>query len=186
MKCLNFGSGIDYKYSDPAKGVEWVNLDNNPSYPVEVLYDFTQFPYPFPDNEFDMVLLSHVFEHIDPNINIQVLEELYRICKPGAIIQIKCPHYSHFSAFGDLTHKKYFSSYAFENFGTDDNYYSDIAKFNVVTKRFDAIKIKDAFWKKVYCWLVNPIINLSPLLTDQVLSKLFLVSEIKWELQVLK
>jgi SAM-dependent methyltransferase len=186
MKYLNFGSGIDYKKSDHPNGIEWVNLDNNPSYPVEVLYDFTIFPYPFEDNTFDGVLMSHVFEHIDPNINIKVLEELYRICKPGAEIDIKCPHFSHFSAFGDLTHKKYFSSYVFENFSTKDNYYSSIAKFKVVRKQFDAIKIKDRLWKKIYCFLVNPIINMSPILTDQILSKIFLISEIRWVLKVIK
>lgn len=44
----------------------------------------------FPDNEFDLITLSHVIEHVlDP---IALLEECKRVVKPGGRVLITCPN----------------------------------------------------------------------------------------------
>lgn len=46
----------------------------------------------FPDNYFDKVISSDFFEHMSLKDNIQVLNEIKRVVKPGGIIVIKTPN----------------------------------------------------------------------------------------------
>lgn len=58
---------------------------------------------PFPDNSVDMVYAHHIFEHIGAGFYL-LMQEIYRVCKPGAIIDIQVPHPRHDYFLGDLTH----------------------------------------------------------------------------------
>ena len=107
MKKLNLGCSTDVR-----KG--FVNLDINPKYNPDVVWDMTKFPYPFEDNTFDYVLMRDILEHFFKPIPI--LEEVYRICKPGAEIKIECPHWSHYGSWNDLDHKRAYAIRCFEAF----------------------------------------------------------------------
>ena len=74
-------------------------------------------PYqlPFSDDEFDVVLASHVLEHIK-NI-LPLMQELHRVAKPGARMHIRVPYGSHSIAFEDPTHVRQFFPKSFEYFG---------------------------------------------------------------------
>ena len=120
-KKLNLGSGEDYR--PPEKG--WINLDNNRMYHPDILHDIAKVPFPFKKDTFDEIFCSHIFEHFSDLVTL--LEELYRISKSKAIITIKVPHFSHFTAYGDITHKKYFSTMCFSH---TDGYYSH--KFKIM------------------------------------------------------
>ena len=65
-----------------------------------------KFPYPFEQDSVDEILLKHVLEHIgqDPNLFNNIIKELYRICKNGAIIDIRVPHPRHDDFISDPTH----------------------------------------------------------------------------------
>lgn len=85
MNLLNAGSG---QYN--AAG--WVNADvhdgglNNPDIKVE-----PGEPYPFENNHFDAVLMSHVIEHIKWGSVIPFLKDMSRIAKPNAPMLIIGP-----------------------------------------------------------------------------------------------
>ena len=85
MKLLNAGCGTHY-----ADG--WVNTDvwqNHETRP-DVLLKIGE-PYPFEDNTFDAVLMSHVLEHIAwPEVSA-FLKDMSRVAKPGAPMLIVCP-----------------------------------------------------------------------------------------------
>lgn len=97
MKKLNFGCGIDIKE-------EFDNVDFQN-------FDFNKFPYPLKDNIYDYILVRDVLEHLDyPN---KVLDELHRICKKDAIIEIIVPYYNSAGAFGSMEHHHYFNRNCF-------------------------------------------------------------------------
>jgi predicted SAM-dependent methyltransferase len=57
---------------------------------VDVVHDLSRVPYPLPDNSADEIRLSHVLEHfVDP---LPILEETWRIARPGGIVHIRPPH----------------------------------------------------------------------------------------------
>jgi SAM-dependent methyltransferase len=87
-----------------------VGLDISPSTAADIVHDLDVFPYPIEDSSFDQILLQDVIEHVrEP---IKVFEELHRIGRPGAQIQLRTPHFSSVLAYGDPTHRHYFSALA--------------------------------------------------------------------------
>mgnify|MGYP001206309351 CR=1 FL=1 len=84
----------------------FVNVDKFNVYEVDIVHDLEVFPYPFEDNSVDIILLSHVLEHIGqtPDIFNNIIRELYRICKNDAKIEINVPHPRHDDFLADPTH----------------------------------------------------------------------------------
>jgi predicted SAM-dependent methyltransferase len=91
---LHLGCGRDIK-----KG--WVNVDIAPLPGVDMVVDLEKTPYPFRDNEFSEIEAHHTFEHIGNFM--PMMEELHRICKPGAIIRVSVPYYASPAFWRDRT-----------------------------------------------------------------------------------
>lgn len=115
MKKLNFGCGKIIK-----KG--WVNVDGQKAKGIDKSFDFEKFPYPLKANEFDYILLDNVFEHLI-NLN-DILDELHRISKKGAVIEIIVPYYNCSGAYNDVTHVNFFNKVSIINLITPHVYYS--------------------------------------------------------------
>lgn len=107
MKILDVGCGAN-KYPDA------IGLDNNPRTAADVIHDLGDLPYPFPDDEFDLIVASHVIEHV-PDV-MAFVTELYRIAKPGGRIRIATPHYTNPDWPNDPTHRNHFNSFSFDTF----------------------------------------------------------------------
>ena len=103
---------------------------------VDIVHNLNKYPYPFKENYADEIHLYHVLEHLDDSI--KTIEEIYRILKPGGILYLRVPHFSSLYAWGDITHKKAFSIYAFDIFDASRDYkkwgYTK-AKFDILTRR---------------------------------------------------
>ena len=84
----------------------WVNVDSVAACDPDVLWDLETFPWPWHDNSIDEIILSHVLEHLGqtPQIYLKIIQELYRICKNGALIRISVPHPRHDHYLCDPTH----------------------------------------------------------------------------------
>jgi len=99
MRKLNLGCGKDIKPG-------WINIDIK-DYGQEIVRDITR-GLPFDDNSVDEIYSCHFFEHLNGDDVRWVLEECYRVLKPGAEIFIRVPH-SHCDEAFYPDHKSYWN-----------------------------------------------------------------------------
>lgn len=128
MKILDVGCGAN-KFEGA------VGLDNNPRTAADVIHDLGSVPYPFADNEFDMIVSRHVVEHV-PDV-VAFMTELYRITRHGGTIKLVTPHYTNPDWPSDPTHRNHFNSYSFNTFTIDKqlfDFYTDVRLRNVATR----------------------------------------------------
>lgn len=112
-KALHIGCGV---HKVPGA----IGLDITPLPGVDVVLELGRENLPFDDNTFDIVYAHHVLEHITPLGD--VLSELHRVCKAGAVIDVIVPYYTCVGAFGDPTHVRFFTYRTFEHFAdTEDS-----------------------------------------------------------------
>jgi len=91
-----------------------IGLDNNPRTAADVIHDLGAIPYPFPDDEFDLVVSNHVVEHV-PDV-MAFIGELHRITRHGGRIRLLTPHYTNPDWANDPTHRNHINSYTFNTF----------------------------------------------------------------------
>ena len=100
---------------------------------VDVVHDLSCRPYPFATSSADEVHLNHILEHLPDAI--QVLEEVWRITKPGGTVHIRVPHYTGPYAWKDPTHVRCFTTSSFDYFGSNIYSYYTAARFRVAAVR---------------------------------------------------
>jgi SAM-dependent methyltransferase len=123
---LDLGCGA--RKTTGAFGIDMVALPD-----VDLVRDLDAVPYPLPESCADAVHLNHVLEHVDSPV--RVLEEAWRLARPGARVYIRTPHYSGVYAGIDPTHRRAFSSKSFAYFGENAYSYYTKARFHVVRMR---------------------------------------------------
>ncbi len=109
-----------------------IGVDSRSLPGVDFVHDLACFPYPFGDDSADVIHANHVLEHL-PDV-MATMQELWRICKPGAKVHIRVPHFTGILAWRDPTHRRCFSSDSFLYFGQNEFSYTP-ARFNVVSLR---------------------------------------------------
>ena len=117
MKVLDLGCGWD-KYV--LEGAKVIGIDNRALPSVDIIHDLEE-PLPFKDDEFDLVVASHVFEHIR-NL-IPLMSEVHRILKPDGMLKAWMPYCASKDGFGWVTHIRGFSLSTMREFtyqGTPD------------------------------------------------------------------
>jgi predicted SAM-dependent methyltransferase len=82
----------------------YVGMDIRKIPGVDIVHDAQKFPYPIPSNCCHTVLLSHLWEHIEPKYRIDLVNEIWRIMQPDGQLLISCPYYASFGACQDPTH----------------------------------------------------------------------------------
>lgn len=93
-----------------AEGFEGVDLWDGPE--VTWAVDLTKFPWPWDDNSVEAIHSSHYVEHTLPvggphDGLIAFMDEVWRICKPDAKVQIIHPYLKSNRAFQDPTHTRF-------------------------------------------------------------------------------
>ena len=107
LKILDIGCGPHSK--KPGS----IGLDIRPSPNVDVVHNLDVYPYPFKDNEFDYIEMSHIIEHVQRPLDL--MNEVLRISKNGATIRIITPHYTSQLSYGDMEHFHHFGYVTFTN-----------------------------------------------------------------------
>lgn len=153
----------------------FIGVDKIKTAGVDIVHDMNVYPYPFADSTVDEVLLINILEHF-PDI-IKVIEEIWRICKNGALIRVVVPYYNSPGACQDPTHKSFFTENTFDYFtepGTtplsEFNYYSS-ARFKILSVIPGQRKVFHVFPKRIQ-WLLG--------------HHLATIHSLKFELEVIK
>jgi len=139
---LNLACGTDVDKS-------FVNIDIVDYGGVEIICDLFKIPWPVKSNLFKYVMISHFMEHVphgeDGKFLFRFCEELLRICKSGAIIEIHSPH-PFFSPRLDIPdHIRKISLNTFKYLINDDRI-KLVRKCKI--KRFNFLGISDYHFRK--------------------------------------
>lgn len=95
---INLGSGTK-RYRD------YINIDSDINSKPDYVINLEKDKLPFDDNSVEHVIAHHILEHLGDGF-IPCLKELYRVCKPNAIIDVRVPHPRHDIFLIDPTHKR--------------------------------------------------------------------------------
>jgi SAM-dependent methyltransferase len=154
-----------------------VGLDISADTDADIVHNLDELPYPIEDASFDQILMQDVIEHVrEP---IKVLEELHRIARPGARIQLRTPHFSSILAYGDPTHRHYFSTIAIRSLAEPRfAHYTDV--------RFRVVHITLDLWLPFRLVGLGAIANRFPETYEKYLAFRFPTMNIRAEFEVLK
>lgn len=167
MKKIILDLGCGSRKYDGAIGIDRVPVPG-----VDIIADLNK-KLPIKDDSVDLIYSYHFLEHVDNFLFI--VEEMYRVARNRAIIQIRVPYFMCFDAFTDPTHRNFFTERAFDYFADKIyyNYYSR-AKFKILKKNL----------------VINPNLRnriLSFFIPKRYLKAIFDVyNEIEFELEVMK
>ncbi len=109
-RVLDVGCG-EYKISG-AIGIDRRNWPN-----VDVVHDLNCYPWPFPDDSFDRIVCRHSLPHLDDVV--RAMDELHRIARPGATVEVVTPHFTSDNCFTDPTTRAFFGHRSMDYFCVD-------------------------------------------------------------------
>jgi SAM-dependent methyltransferase len=107
MSILDAGCG-------QAKTPGAIGIDFNPNTAADIVHDLNRYPWPLADSTFDRIVCSHIVEHIADLIRF--MEEVHRLGRPGALVDIVTPHFSSRFSYTDPTHVRHLSLFSFDYF----------------------------------------------------------------------
>jgi SAM-dependent methyltransferase len=107
-----------------------VGLDISADTDADIVHDLDHFPYPIEDESFDVILMQDVLEHVAEPMHLA--DELHRILRPGGRVQLRTPHFSSALAYGDPTHRHYYSTKAIGYLANPAFVHYSSARFSVV------------------------------------------------------
>ena len=172
-KILDLGCGSHKQQN--AFGVDSINF-----YGVDLVHDLNKTPYPLKSDDWDVIYLDNVLEHLDNTFLI--LEEVHRLLKPGGECRIYVPYFRSHWSFMDPTHIRHFSAKSLLYLDKDShisNRYSYTSyRFTTKTIAFDMRQRGSMLWR-----LIRFVANRKPNFYEAKLSHLFPLNELYFCLQ---
>ncbi|MEY8878676.1 MAG: class I SAM-dependent methyltransferase [Leptothrix sp. (in: b-proteobacteria)] len=150
-KSLDLGCGRQPR--NPFNATEVYGIDVRDDAEAHVVKaDLVVEPIPFPDNSFDYVTAHDFLEHVPRliyvpqrrNAFIEVMNEVYRVLKPGGVFLSFTPAYPHSAAFCDPTHVNVITEETFPNYFDNQRCWAVIYGF---TGRFEILSQE---WRGVH------------------------------------
>lgn len=112
-----------------------IGVDNTKLEDVDITFNIEE-GIPFEDNIIDGIYSNFFFEHITNTIFL--FQEIYRVCKNGAIVEFCVPYYQSVTQYKDPTHKSVIMPEMIRYF-TDDKWYGSDYKINT---NFELLEVK--------------------------------------------
>lgn len=102
---------------------------------------------PFPSDSIESIISHHALEHVGEGF-IRLMDECYRVLKPGGIFRIIVPFFPSHSAVADPDHKRYFLEGTFESFCGDAEGNSWLESFSTPYTMARFIKTHQTFTER--------------------------------------
>lgn len=153
-----------------------IGIDRRPLPPIDVVHDLDVYPWPLPDDAFDLIICSHIVEHVADVPRF--FRELHRVGAAGARVRIDTPHFSSLDSWTDPSHRHHLSTRSFALFAAG-GYLSDGAVFRV-----DHVGL--SFRKAVTSQIARFIFTRWPATYEQNLAYWFPARDIQADLVIVK
>ena len=101
----------------------YVNVDLVEAEGVDLAWDLSE-SIPFPDDSFARALSEDFVEHVPADRTIQLMNEVYRVLRPGGVFQVHVPESPGITASQDPTHRSAWNERTFSYF-EDGNWRRD-------------------------------------------------------------
>jgi len=143
------------------KKEDFIGMDISPLPRVDYVVDLAKEPLPFQDNTVDEVYTKSFLEHLEIEGIIHVMEEVWRVSRNGARVELNVPHFSSCYA-ADEFHKTFFRCRSFGQllggqYLKTSRQFEYPCQYRIIRRRITFEKIPFLFWN----YLVEPIVNLS-------------------------
>jgi len=179
IKKLNLGAGKDIRY-----GFDNHDIAKLPG--MGLVFDLNKFPYPIKNNIYDYILANHCIMyilHLDKFFN-----EIHRIAKPNAIIDIVCPHIS--ANFCNVFSYHYFSIGTLNELEGLSSGFHKVKNFKILERK---IIFREArylgFFMKTISRMITTFFNLNKkmqFIADRLVSKYMPFYSVSYKLKVVK
>ena len=103
----------------------FIGVDIFPGNSVDIVADLNE-RFPFEDNSVDVVRAHDAIEHLPDRIH--TMNEIWRICKPNATVDILVPSTDGRAAFQDPTHISYWNINSFLYYSVAHRSYYELCK----------------------------------------------------------
>jgi SAM-dependent methyltransferase len=116
----------------------YIHLDRDPNVKPEICRDVLR-GIPRGDNEFDVVFLDNFLEHMPPGEDsIFIINEVWRVLKPGGVMRVFSPEWDYDLAIYDPTHLSFWKAEKFTYFcGVEGTFEYELAPAYGITALFD-------------------------------------------------
>lgn len=117
----------------------FIGVDIVPADHVDVVADLNQ-RFPFPDSSVDVVRAYDLIEHLSDRIH--TMNEIWRICKPGALVDIRVPSTDGRGAFQDPTHISFWNINSFRYYSIEFPVYLELCQRYGFQGQFSIIELQ--------------------------------------------
>lgn len=107
---------------------------------VDIAHDLNVFPWPWQDEQFEIIKAWAVLEHLYAD-RLNIIDECWRILQPDGLLVVKLPYWDNEQAHDDVTHYWWTTLHQFDQFdptterGKDYGFYSP-RKWRIVSSKF--------------------------------------------------
>jgi predicted SAM-dependent methyltransferase len=172
LQILDIGAGpkpLQARVSDTVTTVDFA-----PDFHPDVVADVSK-EWPFAEDEFDLIYMSHVIEHFYPRDRDRVISNVHRSLKPGGVLMIRVPHRSGIQGIGWEHHSAYqLNSFMSLTHGENPT----LPRFDLITNGV-ATSIQFAGSRGLRRRAAERILNTSWNLTERYLWLLFNIAEVQ-------
>jgi len=154
-----------------------IGIDIIPGPGVDIVHDLNKLPWPLEADRFETIICSHVLEHLTDLVG--VLNEIHRVSRHGAQVNIITPHFSSLNSWEDPTHTRHFARRSFSFFDTS-------SKHCYTTKCMRTVNVGVSFGSGLWDKLGQFQYWLFPELWEKHFSFIFRARNLTVELEVIK
>src|SRR6185295_5223248 len=122
-----------------------VNLDICGYEGVDIVCDATK-GLPYGSDTFDVVYSQDFLEHLPPEAGVPLMNEIYRVLRPGGIMEHYVPNAGSQNDYGSPTHLSHWNLQCFEHFDVNSYRWERDREYEGFTGKFEKVRAELMGW----------------------------------------